>query len=435
MGRGKRKSVKVSTQTATAQSGEILESLRKRGLIRDCTSLSGLKSHLQASRAIYCGFDPTATSLHVGNLLPLLALRRFQLAGHKPIALIGGGTGLIGDPSGKQNERQLLSEEIVQERAEAVRAQIERFLDCDGTNKPIIVDNNAWLGQMKSIDFLRDFGKHFSLGVMLGKESVKSRLEQGISFTEFSYMILQAIDFLELQRRYNCTVQVGGSDQWGNITAGVDLVRRECQKEVYGLTLPLLTKTDGTKFGKTESGSVWLNKEQTSAFSLYQFFYNIPDAEIGGLLRSLSLRPYTEIEALDEETRLHPEMRQAQKELAKELVSLVHGEVGLSQALRVSEALFKEQTSVLSREDILSLRGVIPTKSLKPTAITFASAAVEAGLATSKSRARELIKTGSLYVFDQKVEDADGDIAPSLRGNLLLLRRGRKAHALLEFKD
>ncbi len=345
----------------TSLNNDFLQELQGRGLIAQMTGGEALVEHLNSgSRTLYCGFDPTADSLHIGHLVPLLMLRRFQLAGHRPVALVGGATGLIGDPSFKAQERKLNTAETVGDWVEKLKSQISRFVNFDcGENSAIVVNNLDWVGDMNVLTFLRDVGKHFSVNNMINKESVKQRIDregEGISFTEFTYMLLQSFDFAELYKRYNCTLQIGGSDQWGNITGGTDLTRRLHGGQVYGLTVPLITKSDGTKFGKTESGAVWLNPEKTSPYAFYQFWLNVADADVYRFMRYftfLSVDAIARIEADDAASGKKPE---AQRILAEEVTRLIHGNDGLSGAQRITHALFSDQFDALSEDDLLQLQ-------------------------------------------------------------------------------
>ncbi|MDP6779891.1 MAG: tyrosine--tRNA ligase, partial [Candidatus Latescibacteria bacterium] len=329
----------------------LLEDLDFRGYIHQVTDRDGLEARLAAGPiTLYAGFDPTADSLHVGNLIPILGLRRFQLAGHRPIALIGGGTGLIGDPSGKEEERQLNTPEVVAAYAASQSKQLERFLDFDAG--AIALTNYTWLSELKTIEFLRDIGKHFPMGYMLAKESVSSRLEGGISFTEFSYMVLQAYDFLELMQANDCELQIGGSDQWGNITAGIELIRRKLDRQAYGLTFPLLEKADGTKFGKTESGTVWLDAGRTTPYQFYQFWIQADDQDVIRFLKFFTFLARDEIQNLEEEVRERPEKREAHRALAREVTTLVHDEAATQRAEHISNALFYGNLSELTEEEI-----------------------------------------------------------------------------------
>ena len=376
----------------------VLAEFQQRGLIADVTSPDELTAHLAgASRTLYVGFDPTADSLHVGSLVPLLGLRRFQLAGHRPIVLVGGGTGLIGDPAGKTGERALNPEEHVAAFAERLKAQVRPFLDFDrGAHAAILVDNYAWLSKLQLIPFLRDIGKHFGVGAMVARESVRARLSTGISFTEFSYQVLQAYDFLALHERHGCTVQMGGSDQWGNITAGAELIRRMRGAAAFGLTLPLVTKSDGTKFGKTETGNVWLDAARTSAYEMYQFWLNTTDADVVRFLKTFTFLPLADIEALGRQAAEAPEKREAQRVLAREVTRLVHGEDELRGAEARTAALFGGSgQSVGAPDAVLKTEAPAPVwKVLK-----------DAGFVPSTSEARRLIQQGGVEVNQRRVAD------------------------------
>ena len=335
---------------------KLVMQLERRGLIAQYSGDENLAAHLDVSRTLYCGFDPTADSLHIGSLVPLLMLKRFQEAGHRPIILVGGSTGLIGDPSFKAEERKLNSPEIVADWVEKIRHQTSQFVDFDESlsNGAIIVNNLDWTAGIDVLDFLRDVGKHFSINSMIQKESVKQRLKRdgdGISFTEFSYSLLQSLDFAELNRRYNCTLQIGGSDQWGNIVGGIDLTRRQNQSQCFGLTSPLITKADGSKFGKTESGTVWLNADKTSPYSFYQFWLNVADEDVYKFLRYFTFLSLEEIEDIERSDRDSEKKPEAQRILAREATELVHGKLGVEAALRISDALFSGDPNKLSKQD------------------------------------------------------------------------------------
>ena len=376
----------------------VLPEFQRRGIVADVTSPGELDAHLaQASGMVYVGFDPTADSLGVGNLVPLLGLRRFQLAGHRPIVLVGGGTGLIGDPAGKTGERALNPEEHVAAFAERLKAQVRPFLDFDrGPHAAILVDNYEWLSKLSVIPFLRDIGKHFGVGAMVARESVRARLGTGISFTEFSYQVLQAYDFLALHERYGCTIQMGGSDQWGNITAGTELIRKARGAEAFGLTLPLVTKSDGSKFGKSEAGNVWLDPARTSAYEMYQFWLNTTDADVVHYLKTFTFLPVEEIDALAARVAEAPEKREAQRALAREATRLIHGDAGLREAEARTAALFGGAGEVSGTPDaVLQAAAPLPVwKVLK-----------DAGLVSSTSEARRLIQQGGVEVDGQKVTD------------------------------
>jgi len=412
---------------------DVLSEFAWRGLVADCTRPGDLSTHLAtAPRVSYVGFDPTADSLHVGSLLPLLALRRIQVAGHRPIVLIGGGTGLIGDPSGKMGERQLNPEEQVAAWADRLRAQVQRFLDFD---RAILADNYEWLGRLQVISFLRDVGKHFPLGAMIAKESVRSRMgrsEEGISYTEFSYQVLQAYDFMALHERYDCTLQLGGSDQWGNITAGIDLIRRVKSATVYGMTLPLVSKADGTKFGKTEAGTIWLDATKTSPYEMYQFWLNTADSDVVTYLKYFTFLTLSRIAELAEVTQTAPERREAQEVLAEEATRLVHGEEGLREAREITERLFKGEVKALTREQAAQACSGMPVTSVKLDAEPMAvvDLLMTTGLAESKKRARELIAAGAIHLNGDPVATADVKIgrADALHGRYFIVRRGKKTY-------
>jgi len=345
----------------TTIDASLFDDLQKRGLIAQTTGGDVLADYLaSASRTLYSGFDPTADSLHIGHLVPLLALKRFQQAGHKPIALVGGATGLVGDPSFKAAERKLNTPDVVAGWADKLKAQVSRFVDFDcGENSAEVVNNLDWVGQLNLLDFLRDVGKHFSVNNMINKESVRQRLDRegaGISFTEFTYMLLQAYDFAELYNRHGCTLQIGGSDQWGNITGGIDLARRMYAGETYGMTLPLVTKSDGTKFGKTESGTVWLDPAKTSPYAFYQFWLNTSDADVYKFLRYFTFLPLSEIAEIEERDRAATGRPEAQSALAREITALIHGAEGLEAAVRISEALFSDSLDALTEADLEQLK-------------------------------------------------------------------------------
>lgn len=401
-----------------------------------------LEEHLSSEqRTIYCGFDPTADSLHIGSLVPLLALRRLQLAGHKPVALVGGATGMIGDPSFKSKERKLNNAETTGEWTSKIRGQVSRFIDFDcGPNSAIVVNNYDWVSKLDVLTFLRDVGKHFSVNAMVQKESVKQRLErdgEGISFTEFTYMILQAYDFAVLNKEIQCTLQIGGSDQWGNIAAGIDLSRRMNQQQVFGLTLPLVTKADGGKFGKTEEGTIWLDPNKTSPYAFYQFWVNAADADVYKFLRYftfLAVEKIDEIELADKRAAGKPS---AQGVLAQEVTRLVHGEAGLAAAERISNALFSGDLTDLSIADFqqLALDG-LPTTLVSEKQVTLVELLVKSGLATSNKMAREFIGNSSVTVNSQKMTDLSAVLGGegALFGSYLLLRRGKKLFHLAIFQ-
>jgi tyrosyl-tRNA synthetase len=415
------------------------EDLRFRGLVHQVTDPE-LATLLDAGRlTAYVGFDPTAPSLQLGNLVGVLNLVRLQRAGHRPIALAGGGTGLVGDPSGKAEERSLLTPEQLEANLAGIRAQLERFLDFEAG--ALLVDNGEWLRSVGLLEFLRDVGKHFTVNVMIAKESVRARLEQreqGISYTEFSYMLLQAYDFLALYDRYGCRLQMGGSDQWGNIVMGVDLVRRVRGAHVFGLTTPLLTDEHARKLGKTESGTVWLDARRTSPYRLFQYLLNAPDERVGAYVRALTLVPRERVEELDAATAEHPERREAQRALAREVVTLVHGAAEADAAERAGRALFGEEIAALDEAGLLDVLAEAPSSSLPRSAVdgeglSLVHAMAECGLSPSRSAARKTVEQGGAYVNNRRETDVErrltaGDL---LHGRYVVLRRGRRDHHLL----
>ena len=410
----------------------LIDDLSQRGLLMQASAQDELVAHLgSACRTVYCGFDPTADSLHIGSLVPLLALKRFQLAGHRPIALAGGATGMIGDPSFKARERKLNSLEVTAEWTHKIKGQLSRFIDFDcGENSAIVVNNLDWTADKNVLTFLRDIGKHFSVNAMIQKESVRQRIDregEGISYTEFSYMILQAYDFAMLNEMYDCTLQIGGSDQWGNITAGIDLTRRLNQQQVYGLTLPLVTKADGGKFGKTEEGTIWLDPARTSVYAFYQFWINTADADVYKFLKYFTFLPVAEIDAIENADRAAQGRPEAQSILAREVTRLVHGEDGLAAAQRISRALFSGDISTLTEDDFGQLKqDGMPASILAGKSLV--EALVQTGLATSNKMAREFITNGAVTVNGTKVSDAAAALnwEQALFGRFFLLKRGKK---------
>jgi tyrosyl-tRNA synthetase len=409
----------------------LLDELSWRGMVYQQTD--GLADALATDEiSAYVGFDPTASSLHIGNLVPVMGLAHLQRAGHKPIALVGGGTGLIGDPSGKATERQLLSEEEIESNARSIEKQLSRFLDFKGAHAARMRDNATWLRPLKAVEFMRDVGKHFTVNYMLAKESVQSRIEGGISFTEFSYMLMQAYDFLELYRRDGVTLQMGGSDQWGNITAGMELIRRVEGKTAHALTLPLVTTASGSKFGKTESGSVWLDAERTSPYKFYQYWINVDDRDAGKYLRFFTLLPRNEIEALDKSITAAPEKREAQQALARDVTARVHGEEAARVAEEVSKVLFgKADPTTLSEPVLEALSKEVPFASVSESP-GLLDALVLLRLAASKSAARRLVEQGGVYLNGQRAA-ADATLSGSkpLAGKYHLLRKGARDYGLL----
>jgi len=418
---------------------DIVSDLESRGLIAQTTSGDELREHLSGgSRTLYSGFDPTADSLHIGHLVPLLVLRRFQLAGHKPIALVGGATGMIGDPSFKAAERQLNSAEVIGGWVGRLQSQLSQFLDFDcGKTSAVVVNNLDWIKSLNVIDFLREVGKHFSVNAMIQKESVKQRIERegsGISFTEFSYMILQSYDFAELYHRHDCTLQVGGSDQWGNITGGIDLSRRLYKGQVYGLTVPLVTKADGQKFGKTETGTVWLDPKKTSPYAFYQFWLNTADADVYKFLRYFTFLEPTQIAQIEEEDKAAQGRPQAQSILATEVTRMVHGQEGLEAAQRISGALFSGELGSLTESDCEQLRlDGLPCTQVGSDVVSLVDALVTSELAKSNRIAREFIVNNAVAINGEKCSDLDAELSKeqALYGKYLILKRGKKMFHLV----
>ncbi|HHP5406517.1 TPA: tyrosine--tRNA ligase [Aeromonas veronii] len=416
----------------------LLDELSQRGLVAQNSDPAALADHLATPRTVYCGFDPTAGSLHIGHLVPLLMLRRFQLAGHTPVALVGGATGLIGDPSFKAAERSLNSVNTVQGWVASLSAQIRALLPADdGLSAPQLVNNGDWMGQMSALDFLRDIGKHFSVNAMLARESVRQRLarpDQGISFTEFSYALLQSYDFAVLHQRLGCTLQIGGNDQWGNITSGMDLTRRLHQAQVHGMTLPLITKADGTKFGKTEGGAVWLDPALTSPYAFYQFWLGTADEDVYRFLRYYSFMSLSEIDALEAEDAKRQGRKQAQQVLANELTELVHGKAALAAVQRISELLFSGDVTRLGESDLAQLaQDGMPSSTISGET-DLVSLLVSCGLANSKRIARELLAAGAISLNGVFKQDDQLSATDRLFGRYLLLRRGKKQYHLVEWQ-
>jgi tyrosyl-tRNA synthetase len=424
----------------TTTDTNLLADLQMRGLVNQMTAPEELIEHLKESRVLYCGFDPTADSLHIGSLVPLLVLRRFQQAGHKPLALVGGATGMIGDPSFKSQERKLNTVDVINQWVDRLKAQVSAFIDFNSQdNSAEVVNNYDWTKDVDVLTFLRDVGKHFSVSSMIQKESVKQRLErdgEGISFTEFAYMILQSFDFSQLYKQYNCTLQIGGSDQWGNITGGIDLTRRQHRAQVFGLTLPLVTKSDGTKFGKTESGTIWLDAKKTSQYAFYQFWINTADSDVYKFLRFFTFLSEKKMLAIEEKDKVAEGKPQAQSVLATEVTRLVHGEQGLQAALRISEALFSGQLGQLTQEDLqqLHLDGM-PTSSTNEKGVTLIQALVDSGLAKSNKMAREFIGNKAVSVNGEKINDIEMELTTSsaLHGQYHVIKRGKKLFHLLNW--
>ena len=419
----------------------LVQDLHDRGLIAQITDAKALDELLaKESVTLYCGFDPTADSLHIGSLVPLLVLKRFQLAGHKPIALVGGATGMIGDPSFKATERKLNTPDIIAGWVDKIRGQLAPFLSFEGDNAAIMANNYDWFGGMGALEFLRDIGKHFSVNAMIKKEAVQQRInrdEQGISYTEFSYSLLQGYDFAELNKRYGCQLQVGGSDQWGNITAGTDLTRRLNQTQVFGLTLPLVAKADGTKFGKTESGTVWLDATKTSPYAFYQFWLNTADADVYNFLSYftfLSPQEIATIEAADKASGQKPE---AQRVLAEKATELVHGKAALEAAQRISQSLFSGSLETLTESDLEQLaQDGMPGVQLETSVASLIDALVAANLAKSKTEARTFIQGGSVSINGHKADALDHQFSDAERlfGRFTLLKRGKKNYGMIAWR-
>ena len=429
----------------------VIQDLQLRGLIAQTTDIEALDALLNEQKiSLYCGFDPTADSLHIGHLLPVLALRRFQQAGHTPIALVGGATGMIGDPSFKAVERSLNSAETVAGWVESIRNQLKPFLSFEGENAAIMANNADWFGSMNCLDFLRDIGKHFSVNAMLNKESVKQRIERddvGISFTEFAYSLLQGYDFAELNKRHGAVLEIGGSDQWGNITAGIDLTRRLNQKQVFGLTLPLVTKSDGTKFGKTEGGAVWLNAKKTSPYQFYQFWLKVADADVYKFLKYFTFLSIEEIDAIEAKDQASGTKPEAQRILAEEMTRLIHGEEALAAAQRISESLFAEDQSSLTESDFeqLALDG-LPTFEISES-LNVVETLVKTGLASSNKEARGFVNSKAVLLNGKPAEANNPNHAAEKPddaymltdehkrfGKYTIVRRGKRNHALLVWK-
>ncbi len=420
----------------------IIEELRWRGLVADCTDLEALTTRLSTGSAtLYCGFDPTGDSLHVGSLVGQLMLRRFQLHGHSPITLAGGATGMIGDPSGKSAERNLLSREQLDQNLASIKGQLSRILDFDSKVNPArMVDNASWTAGIPYLDFLRDIGKYFSVNMMVAKDSVRSRMEgeNGISYTEFSYMLLQAHDFYHLRHAHNCELQIGGSDQWGNITAGTDLIRKKLGLSSWGLTFPLITKADGSKFGKTEDGAVWLDAKKTSPYRFYQFFINTEDSMVAAYLRKFTLLLPAQIEELDAKHLANPAAREAHKALAREATTLVHGKTACDDAIRASEIMFGGGLDGITEQLFGDVAGEIPTKLLEKAKVEGSGTPlidllVWSGLCPSRGQARKDIEGGGIYVNNLRVNEASRSVAHGdlLFGKYLLLRKGKRSYTLL----
>ncbi|UXH43852.1 tyrosine--tRNA ligase [Rossellomorea vietnamensis] len=418
---------------------DLLKDLEWRGITYQQTDAEGLKDLLnKESISIYCGIDPTADSMHIGHLLPFLTLRRFQNQGHRPLVLVGGATGLIGDPSGKNEERKLQTVEAIQGNVASIKGQLQSIFDFEGENGAVMVNNYDWIGAMDVVTFLRDFGKHVGVNYMLAKDTISSRLESGISFTEFTYTILQAMDFNHLYDNYNCKLQIGGSDQWGNITTGLELIRRTHEEETkaFGFTIPLVTKADGTKFGKTESGAVWLDPKKTSPYEFYQFWINAADADVVKYLKYFTFLSHEEIDALAQSVETEPHLRKAQKTLAEEMTKLIHGEEALDQAIRITQALFSGDIKSLSASEILEGFKDVPSfEQAKGEEIGLIDLLVNAKISPSKRQAREDVGNGAIYINGERITDlqhvmGEGD---KIEGQFTIIRRGKKKYFRVQY--
>ncbi|HCX0330442.1 TPA: tyrosine--tRNA ligase [Staphylococcus aureus] len=416
----------------------LIQDLKWRGLIYQQTDEQGIEDLLNKEQVtLYCGADPTADSLHIGHLLPFLTLRRFQEHGHRPIVLIGGGTGMIGDPSGKSEERVLQTEEQVDKNIEGISKQMHNIFEFGTDHGAVLVNNRDWLGQISLISFLRDYGKHVGVNYMLGKDSIQSRLEHGISYTEFTYTILQAIDFGHLNRELNCKIQVGGSDQWGNITSGIELMRRMYgQTDAYGLTIPLVTKSDGKKFGKSESGAVWLDAEKTSPYEFYQFWINQSDEDVIKFLKYFTFLGKEEVDRLEQSKNEAPHLREAQKTLAEEVTKFIHGEDALNDAIRISQALFSGDLKSLSAKELKDGFKDVPQVTLSNDTTNIVEVLIETGISPSKRQAREDVNNGAIYINGERQQDVNYALAPEdkIDGEFTIIRRGKKKYFMVNYQ-
>lgn len=420
-------------------SNELLEDLKWRGLLYQQTDEEGLADVLENEKiSLYCGVDPTADSMHIGHIVPLLTLRRFQMHGHRPILLVGGATGMIGDPSGRNEERQLQTTEQIDRNVEGIKVQMQQIFDFQTENGAKMVNNRDWIGAMSVIEFLRDYGKLISVNYMLAKDSVASRLETGISFTEFSYTLIQAIDFNHLYDNYNCRVQIGGSDQWGNITSGLEVIRKTHHEEAkaFGITIPLVTKADGTKFGKSAGGSVWLDAKKTSPYEFYQFWINTSDADVVKYLKIFTFISREDIESLESSVETEAHLRKAQKVLAEEMTKLIHGESALDDALRITKALFSGDLKALSASEMKAAFKDVPSIEMEREPKSIVDLIVEAGISSSKRQAREDVTNGAISVNGEKVTDLEYviDEKDRLEDAFSIIRRGKKKYHMVQFK-
>ncbi|UOE54704.1 tyrosine--tRNA ligase [Bacillus sp. CMF12] len=417
----------------------LLEDLQWRGIVYQQTDEEGIENTLgKEAISLYCGVDPTADSMHIGHLLPFLTLRRFQKEGHRPIVLVGGATGLIGDPSGKSEERKLQTLETVQHNVDCIKNQLKRIFDFESENGAIMVNNYDWAGSMDIVTFLRDYGKHVGVNYMLAKDTISSRLETGISFTEFTYTILQAMDFLHLYENHNCKMQIGGSDQWGNITTGLELIRKMAPEgsKAYGLTIPLVTKADGTKFGKTESGAIWLDPEKTSPYEFYQFWINTADADVIKYLKFFTFLYREEIEGLEKAVQEEPHLRKAQKALAEEMTRLIHGDEALEQAIKITAALFSGEIKNLSASEIKQGFKDVPSyEHSEGGELGIVDLLVAAKISPSKRQAREDVTNGAVSVNGERITELDYTLSDKdkIEGQFTVIRRGKKKYFLIKY--
>ncbi|AYA77398.1 tyrosine--tRNA ligase [Bacillus sp. Y1] len=418
---------------------DLLQDLQWRGIVYQQTDEEGIKDVLDKEKiSLYCGVDPTADSMHIGHLLPFLTLRRFQQAGHRPIVLVGGATGLIGDPSGKSEERKLQTLEQVQVNVAGIKGQLNRLFNFEGENGAVMVNNYDWAGSMDIVTFLRDFGKHVGVNYMLAKDTISSRLETGISFTEFTYTILQAMDFYYLHKNHECRMQIGGSDQWGNITTGLELIRKMSPEgsKAFGLTIPLVTKADGTKFGKTEGGAVWLDPEKTSPYEFYQFWINTSDADVVKYLKFFTFLSKEEIEELEKAVQEEPHLRKAQKALGEEMTRLIHGEDALQQAIRISAALFSGDIQSLTGSEIKQGFKDVPSFTYEQGgSLNIVELLVNSGIVQSKRQAREDVTNGAISVNGVRVNELEYtlDEKDRIDGEFTVIRRGKKKYFLIKY--
>ncbi|WHZ02028.1 tyrosine--tRNA ligase [Neobacillus sp. YX16] len=417
---------------------DLLQDLAWRGLIYQQTDEESLKDLISKDKiSLYCGVDPTADSMHIGHMVPFLTLRRFQQHGHRPVVLVGGATGLIGDPSGKSEERNLQTLETVQKNVEGIQKQLEAIFNFDGDNGAVLVNNYDWAGSMDIVTFLRDIGKHIGVNYMLAKDTIASRLESGISFTEFTYTILQAMDFNHLYENFNCKLQVGGSDQWGNITSGLELIRKMQPEgsKAYGVTIPLVTKADGTKFGKTEGGAVWLDAKKTTPYEFYQFWINAADADVVKYLKYFTFLSHEEIEALEKSVKEEPHLRKAQKALAEEMTRLIHGEDSLQQAIKITQALFSGDVRNLTASEIEQGFKDVPSFNATEADANLVDLLVAAKISPSKRQAREDITNGAVTVNGERITDTSYVLQDTdrIEGQFTIIRRGKKKYSLIKY--